>query len=77
MVNTAFFKKLSYLLYFTIIVFLTGDILRKVGIFISADFIRYTAVSKLIVLFAYLIVIITFFKGVKCRLLPSETSQEW
>jgi hypothetical protein len=62
MVNTAFFKKLSYLLYFTIIVFLTGDILRKVGIFISADFIRYTAVSKLIVLFAYLIVIITFFK---------------
>ena len=56
-------KLLNRLLFASIIIFVIGDILRKVAIYHNLEFIRYTAISKSIVLVLYIIVLIVFFKS--------------
>ncbi len=55
--NLIFLKRISSLLYFTIVMFLLGDVLRKIAIFLDLDFNRYTAIFKTIVLLTYIIFI--------------------
>lgn len=60
--NMIFLKRVSSLLYFTIVMFVLGDVLRKIGIYFELDFIRYTAIFKTIVLISYIIFISYNFK---------------
>lgn len=57
--NEILIKRLNILLYISVIVFFIGDVLRKCSIFFDFDFIRHTAISKLIVLLIYLATIAT------------------
>lgn len=57
-----FLKKTSNLLYLTLITFLLGDVLRKLAIFYHLDFVRYTAVSKTIVMLTYFIFLAIYIK---------------
>ena len=50
------------LLYFTIIMFLLGDVLRKTSIYFNLDFIRYTGVFKTIVLITYIVFVFVYLK---------------
>jgi len=61
--NTIFLKKINILLYFTIIMFLLGDVLRKVAIYLNLEFIRYTGLSKTIVILTYLVFIIFWIRN--------------
>lgn len=58
MTNDYFYKRLNALLYFTIIAFTIGDILRKFSMFLNLEFIRYTAIAKTTVLVCYILTII-------------------
>ena len=55
--NLIFLKRISSLLYFTIVMFLLGDVLRKIAIFFEFDFNRYTAIFKSFILITYVIFI--------------------
>lgn len=55
------FKNLNRLLLATIVIFVLGDLLRKFALYTELSFVRYTAISKFIVLFLYLIIILNYF----------------
>lgn len=55
-------KKLSILLYLTISLFFLGDVLRKIALFFDWEFVRFTALTKTIVLALQAITIIVYFK---------------
>jgi hypothetical protein len=63
MYKKKFQDRLSILLSLTIILFVAGDFLRKFAIFFNFDFIRYTAVTKVIVLLAYFLFVLVFLKS--------------
>lgn len=55
MLKSSFIDKLHLLLGGTIIIFFLGDLLRKVSMYNQHDFIRYTALSKFLVLLIYVV----------------------
>lgn len=60
--NSVFLRRLSNLLYFTIIMFFLGDVFRKFAIWFNLDFNRYTGLSKSIVIFTNIIFVCVFNK---------------
>jgi hypothetical protein len=60
--HTKWLRHLYILFIATIVVFLLGDIARKIGLHTYSDFIRYTAISKGLVIIMYLVVLMYYIK---------------